>query len=147
MRACRRPRCSRYLATVRRAILSPRAESRSTIRLSDSGRLSFSAATISWIICLTARAETSSPSSLSRPAEKKYFNANTPRGVCTYFCLVTRDTVDSCMSMALATCCSVSGLRAIGPSSKKSRWCATIASMTLIMVRRRCSMVLMIHSA
>ena len=35
----------------------------------------------------------------------------------------------------------------MAPFSKNSFCSATMASMTLIMVRRRCSMVLMIHSA
>ena len=70
---------------------------------------------------LAVRAETSSPSSVSRPLEKKNLSSNTPRGVCTYLPLHTRLTVDSCMSICRATCCNVSGRRKAMPLSKNSR--------------------------
>mgnify|MGYP002065916213 CR=1 FL=1 len=52
---------------------------------------------------------------------------------------VTRDTVDSCMSMCSATSRSVRGRRCSTPFSKKSRCRSTMKLMTFSMVWRRCS--------
>ena len=66
---------------------------------------SLSSPLMSWrILSLAALAETSSPSSVASPLEKKYLSSKTPRGVCTYLLVVTRLTVDSCMSICRATC-------------------------------------------
>ena len=76
---------------------------------------------------------------VDNPDEKKYFSGNTPRGVCAYFSLVTRLTVDSCIPIASATSRNVSGFRKFTPFSKKSRCRSTIKCITLSIVCRRCS--------
>ena len=80
------------------------------------------------------RALTSSPDVVESPLEKKNFRGSTPRGVCTNFSFVTRDTVDSCMLITSATSRSVSGLRYCTPRSKNSRCRSTMKFMTLSMV-------------
>src|SRR4029453_18729367 len=103
---------SRYLATVLRAMSTPAARSRSTIVSSDkmSGALSAS------ISCLmrwrTDSAECASPPSAAAIAEvKKYLSSKMPRLVAMYLLAVTRDTVDSCISIASATVLRLSGRR------------------------------------
>ena len=62
------------------------------------------------ILARTAVEEAPPPSAASTWLEKKYLSSNTPRGVCMYLLEVTREMVDSCMSMAWAM-----SLRIIGP--------------------------------
>ena len=93
------------------------------------------------------RALASSPEAVASALEKKNLSGSTPRGVWTYFSLVTRLTVDSCMLMTSATSRSVSGLRNSMPFSKKSRCRSTMKFMTLSMVCRRCSMAWIIQLA
>jgi len=76
---------------------------------------------------------------VARALLKKNLSGRTPRGVCTYFSLVTRLTVDSCMLITSATSRRVSGLRYSMPFSKKSRCRSTMKFITLSMVCRRCS--------
>ena len=52
---------------------------------SDSGSFLSSSSMRVLMMSRAVRAETSSPSSVSSPLEKKNFSSNTPRGVCTYF--------------------------------------------------------------
>ena len=93
------------------------------------------------------RALASSPEAVESALEKKNLSGSTPRGVCTYFSLVTRLTVDSCMLMTSATSRSVSGLRYSMPFSKKSRCRSTMKFITLSIVWRRCSMAWIIQFA
>ena len=51
---------------------------------------------------------------------KKYFSSNMPRGVAMYLFEVTRLTVDSCMEMASATVCRLSGRRCWTPWREKA---------------------------
>ena len=44
------------------------------------------------------------PNYLVEQMDVKYLSSNIPRGVCIYFCVVTREIVDSCMSTASAIC-------------------------------------------
>ncbi len=80
------------------------------------------------------RALASSPEAVDSALEKKNLSGRTPRGVWTYFSLVTRLTVDSCMLMTSATSRRVSGLRYSMPFSKKSRCRSTMKFITLSMV-------------
>src|SRR5690606_28763685 len=147
MRADRIPSWSRYLATVRRAIWVPSSLRMFTIAWSVSGRRGSSSATSFWIFALIPRALTSSPDVVERPLEKKNLSGNTPRGVCTYFSFVTRETVDSCMLMTSATSRSVSGLRYCTPFSKNSRCRSTMKFITFSIVWRRCSIAWIIQLA
>jgi hypothetical protein len=63
--------------------------------------------------------ETPVPSSAGTWLEKKKRNSNTPRGVCRYFPVVTRDIVDSCISMASATSFRIIGCMDSSPRSRK----------------------------
>ncbi len=128
-------------------MLMPSRLSMSTIAWSVSGFLVSSSPTSFLMRALMPRAETSSPESVDRPLEKKNLRGNTPRGVCTYFWFVTRDTVDSCMLMTSATSRRVSGLRCSIPSSKKSRCRSTMKFITLSIVWRRCSIACSIQLA
>ena len=65
------------------------------------------------------------------PLWKKYFIGKRPRGVWMYLFETTRETVDSCMPMSLATSRSTSGRRCSMPWSRKARWWRTIESATL----------------
>ena len=112
---------SRYLATVRRAIWIPSARSRCMIRASECGRRGSSSAMIREILFLIDSEETSSPVDESMPLWKKYFIGKSPRGVWMYLFDTTRDTVDSCMPMSLATSRSTSGRRCSMPWSRKPR--------------------------
>src|SRR5207302_54351 len=147
MRAGRMLSWSRYLATVRRAIFTPRCANISTICWSVSGFLVSSSSTIFWICALIERALASSPVVVDKPLEKKNLSGNRPRGVCTYFSLVTRLTVLSCMLMTSATSRSVSGFRYSTPFSKNSRCRSTMKFITLSMVWRRCSIAWIIQWA
>ena len=118
-----------------------------TIAWSVSGCAGSSSETSFWICALIPRAETSSPEVVESPEEKKNLSGNTPRGVCTNFSFVTRETVDSCMSMTSATSRSVSGLRYCTPFSKKSRCRSTMKFITFSIVCRRCSMAWIIQLA
>ena len=73
---------------------------------------------------------------------KKYFISKTPRGVATYLFEVTRQTVDSCMSMASATSFRVIGLRCATPWTRKPSCWRTISVATLRMVWARWSRLL-----
>jgi hypothetical protein len=122
---------SRYLATVRRAIWMPSARSFCMIRASEWGRRVSSSETIRAILFLIESEETSSPLDESMPLWKKYFIGSRPRGVWMYLFDTTRDTVDSCMPMSLATSRRTRGRRCSIPWSRKARWCRTIESATL----------------
>src|SRR5262249_54216996 len=113
---------SRYFATVRRAIWIPSARSRCMIRASDCGRRVSSSEMIRAILFLIEREETSPPSTESIPLWKKYFIGKRPRGVWMYLFERTRDTVDSCMPMSLATSRRTKGRRCSIPLSRKARW-------------------------
>src|SRR4029079_4003811 len=126
IRAESTPSWSRYLATVRRAIWTPLSRRMLTIAWSLSGCLGSSPWTSFWSGALMPRAETSSPSDVASPDEKKNLSGSTPRGVCTNFSFVTRLTVDSCMLITSATSRSVSGFRYWIPFSKKSRCRSTM---------------------
>ncbi len=95
----------------------------------------------------TALEATAPPSFVRMPLEKKYFSSYVPRGVCTYFPRVTRLTVDSCIPTSSAICCSVRGLSAETPLSKKPRCARRMLSVTRTIVRRRFSMLCTIHRA
>src|SRR5512141_1040581 len=122
----RTPSWSRYFATVRRAICTPLSRRMLTIAWSVSGCLGSSSCTSFSSWALMPRAETSSPSVVASPEEKKNLSGSTPRGVWTNFSLVTRLTVDSCMLMTSATSRSVRGFRYCTPFSKNSRCRSTI---------------------
>src|SRR5690554_5192426 len=111
---------SRYLAMVRRATLMPCSSSIFAILLSLSGLRGVSAATIFLIRARIAVEENSPPAAVPTWLEKKYLSSNIPRGVCMYFCVVTREMVDSCMLTASAISCSTSGFIASSPCSRKS---------------------------
>src|SRR6267378_8532633 len=145
IRAGRMPSWSRYLATVRRAIFTPRCSNIWTICWSVSGSFGFSSPTIFWIWALIDRALASSPVVVVRPLEKKNLSGSRPRGVWTYFSLVTRLTVLSCMLMTSATSRSVRGFRYSIPFSKKSRCPSTMKFITLSIVWRRCSIAWIIQ--
>src|SRR5580698_6629377 len=81
---------SRYLAMVRRAILSPCSFNTCMIFWSEKGFWGDSWRTSSLIFSLTDKDDTSKPSTDSKPLVKKYFNSNNPLGVCTYLWVVTR---------------------------------------------------------
>src|SRR5438477_544284 len=147
IRAGRMLSWSRYLATVRRAILTPRCANISTICWSVRGFLASSSPTIFWICARMARALASSPVVVERPLEKKNLRGRSPRGVWTYFSFVTRLTVLSCMLITSATSRRVSGFRYSTPFSKKSRWRSTMKFITLSMVWRRCSIAWIIQCA
>src|SRR6266700_1373397 len=147
MRAGRMLNWSRYLATVRRAILTPFCSNSSTICWSVSGFFGSSSATIFSICALILRALASSPVVVESPLEKKNLSGSSPRGVCTYFSFVTRLTVLSCMLITSATSRSVSGFKYSTPFSKKSRWRSTMKFITLSMVWRRCSIAWIIQCA
>ena len=70
------------------------------MRLSDSGLPGSSSLISLRILARTAVEEAPPPSAASTWLEKKYLSSNTPRGVCMYLLEVTREMVDSCMSMA-----------------------------------------------
>ncbi|MNP27553.1 hypothetical protein D3C76_1204710 [compost metagenome] len=60
-----------------------------------------------------------------------------------YFCVVTREMVDSCMPTASAMSCRTSGFIASSPWSRKPRWCSTICVATFIRVSLRLCRLLM----
>ena len=69
------------------------------MRWSDNGSFLSSSSMSVLMMFLAVRADTSSPSSVSRPLREEELSSNTPRGVCTYLPLHARLTVDSCMSI------------------------------------------------
>ena len=81
------------------------------------------------------------------PLLKKNLSSKMPCGVWTYFDVVTRDTVDSCMPMSSATSRRISGFRCAMPLSKNSRWNFRIDSATLMIVRWRCWIERISHCA
>src|SRR5207244_3675007 len=89
------PSPSRYLATVRRAMVRPCPRRTWAISWSDSGLPASSAATRSRMFFLTETEETISPESEAMPLWKKYLSSNSPWGVSTYLLVVTRLMVDS----------------------------------------------------
>ena len=66
------------------------------MRWSESGFLPSSAATSCLISARIAVAEQAPPVSVETWLPKKYFSSKMPRGVSMYFCVVTREMVDSC---------------------------------------------------
>src|SRR5262249_22755476 len=141
------PSSSRYLATVRRAMVSPCPLSTRATSWSDSGLDTSSAATMSRIFFLMDTEETISPVSEAMPLWKKYLSSKSPCGVSTYLLVVTRLMVDSCMPMSSPTSRRASGRRKATPLSRKSRWNLTRLCVTLRRVRCRCSTLLMSHTA
>src|SRR5712692_223043 len=107
---------SRYFATVRRAMSMPATRSFSTMVSSDSTCSGLSASISCLIRWRTASAEWASPPSAAAIAEvKKYFSSKMPRLVAMYLLAVTRETVDSCMSMASAMVLRLSGRKCRTP--------------------------------
>src|SRR5213082_1885675 len=136
------PSSSRYFATVRRAMVSPRPLRINATSWSESGFDGSSLASRSWIIFFTETDETISPSPEAMPEWKKNFSSNSPCGVSTYLLVVTRLIVDSCMPMSSPTSRRDSGLRCGNPRSRKSRWNLTIDCVTFRSVRCRWSTLL-----
>ena len=68
-----------------------------------------------------------------------------PRGVSMYFCVVTREMVDSCRPSMSAISRSTSGRIATSPCSKKCRCRSTIACATRRIVSKRCCTFLISH--
>src|SRR3954447_4995175 len=95
----------------------------------------------------TASDAMSSPATREIDELKKYFSSKMPCGVCTYFDVVTREIVDSCIEMSSATSRRMSGLRYVMPLSKNSRWNLMIDSVTLTIVRWRCWIERISHCA
>ena len=74
------------------------------------------------IFSFTLSLAIASPSTRLMLELKKYLSSKMPCGVCAYLLVVTRLTVDSCISMSSATSRRFSGFRWAMPCSKKSRW-------------------------
>src|SRR5271167_3802352 len=110
---------SRYLATVRLATGMPSCDRISASLLSLHGFSGLSCEINFLILARIAVDDISVPSAAATWLEKKYRNSNTPRGVCMYLAVVTREIVDSCISTASATSLRMSGTIASSPSSKK----------------------------
>ena len=91
---------SLYFATVRRATIIPCSDSMEVSLLSLNGFAGFSAAMSFFTSARIAVDEASPPPSVFTWLEKKYFSSKIPRGLCRYFCVVTREMVDSCISTA-----------------------------------------------
>ena len=53
-----------------------------------------------------------------------------PRGVCTYFCVVILEIVDSCKPTFAAISCKINGFIASSPFSKNARCCSIIQVVT-----------------
>src|SRR4029453_7443799 len=84
----RMPSSSRYLATVRRAMVSPCPCSAWAISWSERAAATSPASTISLIICFTDTDDTIDPLTDTMPLWKKYLSSNRPCGVCTYLFVV-----------------------------------------------------------
>ena len=106
---------SRYLATVRRATMMPCSPRTSAIRLSVSGDFGSSAETSCLISARMAVAEAAPPESVATWLPKNYLSSNVPRGVSMYFCVVTREIVDSCSVSMSAISRSTIGRIATSP--------------------------------
>jgi len=91
------------------------AEKISQILESDSGFFASSAATSCLMSARIAVAEQAPPVSVATWLPKKYLSSKIPRGVAMNFCVVTRDTVDSCSPSASAISRSTSGRIATSP--------------------------------
>jgi hypothetical protein len=78
---------------------------------------------------------------------KKYLSSKMPRGVSMYFCVVTREIVDSCRLTDSAISRSTSGRMATSPCSKKFFCRSTIACVTRRIVSKRCWTFLMSQRA
>src|SRR5262245_50688499 len=129
---------SRYFATVRRAMSIPASRSFSTMVSSDSTCSGLSASISCLMRWRTASAEWASPPSAAAIAEvKKYFSSKMPRLVARYLLAVTRETVDSCMSMASAMVLRLSGRKCRTPCTKKACCWRTISVDTFRMVLAR----------
>src|SRR6266853_5103924 len=113
---------SRYLAMVRRATTMPCWLRISEILLSERGFRASSAATSCLRSARIAVAEQAPPVSVDTWLPKKYLSSKMPRGVSMYFCVVTRDIVDSCSPTDSAISRSTSGRIATSPCSKKFFW-------------------------
>ena len=70
-----------------------------------------------------------------------------PRGLCRYFCVVTREMVDSCISTAWAMSASTIGFINSSPCSKKACCCSTMQRLTRSRVSLRLSRLLINHFA
>src|SRR5258706_1623190 len=138
---------SRYLATVLRATWMPCWARMSEMRWSESGFLPSSAATSCLISARMAVAEQAPPVSVETWLPKKYLSSKMPRGVSMYFCVVTREIVESCRPTASAISRSTSGRMATSPCSKKFFWRSTIDCVTRRIVSKRCWTFLMSQRA
>ena len=85
------------------------------MRASECGRRASSSAIRRAILFLIETEETSLPEVESIPLWKKYFIGKRPRGVWMYLLETTRETVDSCIPMSLATSRRTSGRRCSMP--------------------------------
>src|SRR5262245_230268 len=133
------PSDSRYLATVRRATCTPSAASSSTSCWSESGLPAGSCEISLRILARIAVDDTPAPSSPATWLEKKKRNSNTPRGVCRYLPVVTREIVDSCISTASATSFRIIGRIDSSPRSRKACCRSTIVRATFSIVSFRIS--------
>src|SRR5689334_7549923 len=138
---------SRYFAMVRRATRIPCSPSRSAIRLSVSGAFGSSAPISCLMSARMAVADAAPPLSVATWLPKKYFSSNVPRGVSMYFCVVTREIVDSCSDSMSAISRSTMGRIATSPCSKKRRCRSTMAFATRRIVSNRCCTFRISHFA
>src|SRR5690606_37147789 len=131
-------RDSRYLATERRATTMPCSPSVSAIWLSDKGCLESSAAMSCLIRARIAVLEAAPPLSVATWLPKKYLSSKVPCGVSMYFCVVTRETVDSWSPRVSAISRRTSGRIATSPCEKNAFCRSTMACETRRMVSNRC---------
>ena len=101
------------------------------MRWSESGRRGSSLRISRRIRSFTLSLATASPLTRLMLELKKYLSSKMPCGVCAYLFVVTRETVDSCISMSSATSRRFSGRRWLMPRSKNSRWCLMMLCITL----------------
>ena len=130
---------SRYFATVLLATEMPSSLSKFVILLSLSGFAEFSDPINLRIFARTEVEDWSSPLADDRWLEKKYLNSNTPRGVCMYLLVVTREIVDSCIPISSAMSRKTIGFIASSPCSRKWVCRVTILVATFNSVSLRIS--------
>ena len=106
------PSAFRYFVTVRRAIERPYSLfRRSATSSSESGLLLSSSSMILRTRSLTLCLDSTPPSSFSVPPVKKNLSGTIPCGVCAYYSLIARLTVETWIPNSSATSCIFSGLR------------------------------------
>src|SRR3569832_3034333 len=91
--------------------------------------------------------EQAPPLSVETWLPKKYFSSYKQRGVIMYFCVVTREMVDSCSSTASAISRSTNGRIATSPCSKNCFWRSTLFCVLCRMVSKRCCTILISQRA